>query len=145
MEKLSRFLEFGSIDNKLYWRIPGLEAQEMYEVQWRKDHPIAWRYRKLGEIFWKLSKGNEVASALEKEGIDVHDLESKVRYSVLQQVAFASRIVEDARKQFGKELVDQAISENHEFMNQLEEAVLRLTNQEPNESKRPSLKIVKSD
>ncbi|SMF32653.1 hypothetical protein [Pseudobacteriovorax antillogorgiicola] len=146
MEKLSKFLEFGCIDHRLYWRIPDRQARELYEVQWRKDHPTPWRYRRLGDIFWKLCKGEQIAEALEKEGVDVLALETKVRYSVLQQVAFADKIVDDARKQFGKETVDQAIEENQQFMAQLEAAVMRLTTQgQKNQNpKRPRLQLIKN-
>ena len=145
MQKLSQFLEFGSIDPKLYWRVQDRQNKELFEVQWRKDHPCPWRYRKLGDIFWKLCKGDTIGESLENEGVDVLALETKVKYSVLQQVAFADKIVADARKSFGKDTVNQAIEENQQFMEQLEAAVLRLTSQGKKSSpKPPKLQLVKS-
>lgn len=147
MQKLSEFLEFSSIDNKLYWRIPSHSAKELYEVQWRKDHPKPWRFRKVGDIFWKINTGDTIQTALEAEGVDILALETKVRYSALQQVAFADKIVEDAKKHFGKDNVDQAIDENRTFLQQLEEAVVRITSQgkQTAKPKAPKLQLVKNN
>ncbi len=129
MDKLLKFMEFGCIDNKLYWRIPDQDSDDQYEVQWRKDHPVAWRYRRMGDLFWKLSSSSHLEENLKSENIDMIALESKVRYSVLQQVAFADRIIRDAWEAFGREVVDQAVWENQRFLEQLEQAVLRLTHE----------------
>lgn len=127
MQKLSKFLDFGSIDTKLYWRVPQVDGKDIFEVQWRKSHPKPWRFRKLGDIFWNVCDIDQIVPALEQSGVDCLTLETKVRYSTLQQVAFAHKIVEDAREQFGKDLVEGAILENQAFMKQLDEAIQRLT------------------
>lgn len=146
MDKLLKFMEFGCIDNKLYWRIPHKETDEQYEIQWRKDHPVAWRYRRLGDLFWKLSSSSELEENLIEENVDVIALESKVRYSVLQQVAFADRIMRDAWECFGREVVDQAVWENQRFLEQLEQAVQRLTSDGRKNAPQPRsrLTLVKS-
>ena len=146
MQKLSEFLEFGSIDTKLYWRIPDQTGKEMFEVQWRKDHGKPWRFRQVGDIFWQIAKGDAIGELLISAGVDVDALEAKVKYSTLQQVAFAQKIIDDARQAFGKEEVDKAIYENQLFLKQLEEAVQRIakTGKVQPKPARPLLKIIKN-
>ena len=144
MQKLSQFLDFGSIDSKLYWRIPCQKGSDLFEVQWRKGYPTPWRYRRVGEIFWTTANGEELEAGLERDGADVLSLEAKVRYSTLQQVAFANKIVEDAKSQFGSELVLQAIAENNAFMSQLEDAIKRLTLERKTTNTKARLQLIKN-
>jgi len=145
MEKLSRFLEFSSIDSKLYWRIPSTQGKDIFEVQWRKGHPNPWKFRKTDEIFWKICPTEEVMPTLKSHGVDILTLETKVKYSTLQQVAFANKIVDDAKDLFGRDLVEQAIAENKAFMNQLDDAIKRLVIQrKPNPKKPVKLQLLKN-
>ena len=124
--------------------MPSTQGDSQYEIQWRKDHPSAWRFRKVGDIFWKLSSSEYLVKNLEREPIDLAEFESKVKHSVLQQVSFADRILRDAWESFGRETVEQAVWENQKFMEALEEAVQRLTKTEVKAEPRKRLTLVKS-
>ena len=130
MENLLKFMNFGCIDQTLYWRMPSLEGEVNYEIQWRKDHELAWRFRKVGELFWRLSDVENLQKNLEKESLDLKVFEDKVKHSVLQQVSFADRILRDAWENFGRETVEKAVWENQKFMEALEDAVRKLTKPE---------------
>lgn len=144
MKELSKFLEYGCIDSKLYWRTEDSKGQILYEVQWLRDQTIPWRFRRIGDLFWEKAKSEDITSALEKLDIDVFSLEVRVKNSILQQVAFADRMIQEARQTFGKHLVDQAILENQQFLSQLEDAVQRLTAHKTTTPRRPKLRVLKN-
>lgn len=147
MENLLKFMNYGCIDSTLYWRMPSLDDDDRnYEIQWRKDHKMPWRFRKVGELFWRLSTIDNLEENLKKESLDLSDFEAKVKHSVLQQVSFADRILRDAWESFGRETVENAVWENQKFMEALEEAVRKITKPEssgPATSPRQRLTLVK--
>ncbi len=144
MDKILKFLEFSSIDPRLYWRIPNRDGQFVYEIQWRRDERSRWRVRKLGALLWDLSSDESLVPLLEALQIDVYLFEMKLKNSLMQQVTFAHRIVEDARKLLGSDSIDQAIAEQQDFLKQLEVALLKLTQPRPTQAPRPQLRMLKN-
>lgn len=138
MRELLKFVDFACIDSQLYWRTPSQDGKILFEVQWRKDHPSPWRFRQVGDLFWKLCETDHLLEAFAHAQVDLEGFERKLQHTVLQQIAFADKIVEDGKRIFGADNVQNAIAENHRFMNQLQEAIARLTETQGREPKSTS-------
>jgi hypothetical protein len=148
VQKLLKFLDYAGIDAKLYWRVLSpCEARE-YEVQWRKDQTMPWRFRRVGDLFWQMCKTEDLAMAMEKFGLDIAKFERKLHHTILQQVAYADRIVSEGRSILGHEAVDYAIDENQRFLKQLEDVIVRMKEQKPiittaaETNARPALRLI---
>lgn len=141
MDKLLKFMDFACIDPRMYWKIPTLDGRDLFEIQWRRDDKLRWRLRKVGALLWDLSSETTLLAQLTSLNIDTQLFESKLRANLLQQVAYADRIVRDARNIIGPEEVQQAIVDQQTFMNQLEDAISMLTKL-PNLSK-PKLRVIR--
>ncbi len=141
MDKLLNFMDFACIDPKMYWRIPTLDGSHIFEIQWRRDDKLRWRLRKVGELLWELSSEKSLIPQMARLGIDTELFEMKLKSSLLQQVAYADRVVRDARTIMGVEAVEQAIADQRSFMVQLEEAISQLTKM-PSLQK-PKLRVIR--
>lgn len=142
MDKILKFLEFSSIDPRLYWRISDRKGEAIYEIQWRREERIHWRLRRIGALLWDLSTEDNLINDLEARDIDVYLFEMKLKNTLLQQVSFASRIVDDAKNLFGPSDVEHAIAEQTSFLQQLEAALVKLTT--PAKPSKPQLRILKA-
>ena len=95
MDKLLKFMEFGCLDPKLYWRIPDPQVELSMKFNGEKTTLLPGATARLamfsGSLVAQVTNGKPP-----KEKIDVVTLESKVKYSVLQQVAYADRILKNA-------------------------------------------------
>lgn len=140
MDKLLSLLDFSCIDPMLYWRIETRTLRVSYEIQWRRGDKFHWRLRKVGGLFWELSSDSALVKLLEAHDIDSQIFEAKLRNSLLQQVTYADRIVQEARALLGSSQVDEAISEQKIFLSLLDEAIQSFT--PTAKPKRPSLRIV---
>ncbi len=153
MQKYIDFLEHCAIDPMIYWRIPEQGRDELFELQWRSSFQKAWRFRKVGSLFWQLSDSQNLLDELRRAGLDLAFFESKLKHTILQQVAYANKVVTDARRLFGDDPVDEAIYENQQFMQQLEETIRSLTNTSKLESikqpqsphSRPRLQLIRPE
>lgn len=116
MDKILEFLDFSSIDPQMYWRLQGQDATKTFEINWRRDSTIPWRFRECGGLFWTLSKTDEIISRLSAAGIDLDEFEQCLKTSLLHQVCFADRIVKDSRSLLGDDLVDAGIQDHEEFL-----------------------------
>jgi hypothetical protein len=141
MDKLLNFMDFACIDPRMYWKVPTLDATQLYEIQWRRDDKLRWRFRKVGDLLWELSSELTLVQQLTEHGIDIQLFESKLRSGLLQQVAYADRVVRDARRILGADAVEQAIADQRSFLSQLEDAIAQLT-QMPTLGK-PKLRVIK--
>ncbi len=141
MDKLLKFMDFACIDPRMYWKLPTLDGRDLFEIQWRRDDKLRWRLRKVGALLWDLSSETTLLAQLTSLNIDTQLFESKLRANLLQQVAYADRIVRDARNIIGPEEVQQAIVDQQTFMNQLEDAISMLTKL-PNLAK-PKLRVIR--
>ena len=56
----------------------------------------------------------ELKDELELAGVNLANFEEQLHQALLQQVAYANKIVTDARRLFGHEAVDYAIDDNEE-------------------------------
>ena len=126
MLKLLQFLDQASIDHKLYWRIKTADNGIEYEIEWRKELPTPWRLRKIGELFWEFSTHQELCQTLKSAQIDLTQFYQMLKQTILVQVAFADKIVQDAAKLIGPTEVEDAIKENQKFMSLLEKAITNL-------------------
>jgi len=127
LDKLLTFMDFACIDPRMYWKVPTLDGAQLFEIQWRRDDKLRWRFRKVGDLLWDLSSEQTLVYQLTALGIDMQLFESKLRSGLLQQVAYADRIVRDARTIIGPEAVEQAIADQRSFLSQLEDAISQLT------------------
>lgn len=141
MDKMLKFLDFSCIDPHLYWRISNRAESEIFEIQWRRDDRVQWRFRRLSDPLWQLCSPEELTRKLEEQGIDSYLFEIKLKNSLLHQVTYAQRIVSDAKQLFGPEEVERAVVEHQSFMAQLEAALHRFTGAGP--AKTPHLQLVK--
>ncbi len=116
MDKILEFLDFSSIDPQMYWRLTAESSGKNFEINWRREAHIPWRFRECGALFWTLSKTNEIASRLSAIGISSEDFENALKISLLHQVCFADRIVKDSRELLGHEVVEAGISDHEEFL-----------------------------
>jgi hypothetical protein len=123
MDKILEFLDFSSIDPQMYWRLHATASAKTYEINWRRDATIPWRFRECGALFWTLSRTNEIEARLYAIGIARADFEDAVKTSLLHQVCFADRIVKDSRRLLGNELVDAGIIDHEEFLKNIERVV----------------------
>ncbi|MFW7379603.1 MAG: hypothetical protein ACOH5I_12390 [Oligoflexus sp.] len=145
MQNLLKFLDYAGIDPKLYWRTKSIDGEQEFEIQWRRDQDLSWRFRRSGDLFWQMCKTDDLITALQQISIDVPAFESKLRYTILQQVAFADKIVREAQQILGEEAVDQAIRDNQRFLQQLEDVILQMTNKVANDSNvttKPMLRLI---
>ncbi len=142
MDKLIKFLDFSCIDPHLYWRISCRDESKIFEIQWRRDDEVRWRFRQLGEALWNLGSDEDLSKQLESLDIDSYLFEIKLKNSLLQQVTYAQRIVSDAKLLFGPDEVERAVAEQQNFMAQLEGAIHRLTATPA--PKLPRLRLLKS-
>lgn len=145
MQKMLKFLDYAGIDPQLYWRVAS-SGQE-YEIQWHKDRPLAWRFRRVGDLFWQLCRTEDLETTLLRHEIDLVEFQRKLRHTILQQLAFADRIISEGKQIFGQDAVEQAISENHRFLRQLEDVILQVTRNQSDKSKmqesgKPLLRLI---
>ncbi len=116
MDKILEFLDFSSIDPQMYWRLQTPDSSKTYEINWRRDSTIPWRFRECGALFWTLSRTSEIGARLDSVGIDRLEFENALKTSLLHQVCFADRIVKDSRELLGNDLVDAGILDHEEFL-----------------------------
>ncbi len=116
MDKILEFLDFSSIDPQMYWRLQAADSSKTYEINWRRDSTIPWRFRECGALFWTLSRTSEISARLDSVGIDRLEFENALKTSLLHQVCFADRIVKDSRELLGSDLVDAGILDHEEFL-----------------------------
>lgn len=126
MDKILEFLDFSSIDPQMYWRLQDKDQTKTFEINWRRDSLIPWRFRECGGLFWTLSKTDEIAARLAQLGIDLEEFEQCLKTSLLHQVCFADRIVKDSRALLGNELVDAGIADHEEFLRNIGNLVEKL-------------------
>lgn len=126
MDNILKFLDFASIDTQMYWRIPGIDPETSYEIQWRREGNFRWRFRPYGDVLWNLGDDENLMSQMAKHGIDTEVFAKQLKNSLLHQICYADRIVADARQLLGSEDVDQALHEHRDFVRSIEEAVAQL-------------------
>jgi len=126
MDKLLSFMDFACIDPRMYWKVPTLDGAQLFEVQWRRDDKMRWRFRKVGDLLWELSSEQTLLHQLTERGLDLTLFESKLKSELLQQVAYADRVVRDARTILGSDDVEQAIADQRSFLYKLEDAIAQL-------------------
>ncbi|MBC7531585.1 MAG: hypothetical protein H7318_08405 [Oligoflexus sp.] len=126
MDKILEFLDFSSIDPQMYWRVATTIGEKTYEIYWRRETSIHWRFREYGALFWTLSSSERILPMLEKEGVDLQLFEHAVKNSLLHQVCFADRIVKDSRHLLGSDLVNAGIEDHEEFLSNIGTLVERL-------------------
>ncbi|HYX34156.1 MAG TPA: hypothetical protein VE954_13710 [Oligoflexus sp.] len=141
LDKLLTFMDFACIDPRMYWRVPTLDGAQLFEIQWRRDDKLRWRFRKIGDLLWDLSSEQTLVHQLTTRGIDMQFFESKLKSGLLQQVAYADRVVRDARTILGADAVEQAIADQRSFLGQLEDAIAQLTKLTPTD--KPKLRVIK--
>jgi hypothetical protein len=141
LDKLLNFMELACIDPRMYWKLPTLDGTQFYEIQWRRDDKLRWRFRKVGALLWELSSEQTLVHQLTQHGLDIELFESKLKTGLLQQVAYADRVVRDACKIMGADAVEQAIADQRSFLSQLEDAIATLTKL-PSTSK-PKLRVIR--
>ncbi len=141
MDKILEFLDFSSIDPQMYWRVASSDGERIYEIYWRRETSIHWRFRKFGALFWTLSSSETILPMLEKEGVDLQLFEHAVKNSLLHQVCFADRIVKDSRHILGSDLVNAGIEDHEEFLQNIETLAKKI---QPNQdSSAHHLRVVK--
>lgn len=145
MDKILDFLDFSSIDPQMYWRVATIDGAKNYEIYWRRETSIHWRFRESGALFWTLSSSETIRPMLEKEGVDLLLFEHAVKNSLLHQVCFADRIVKDSRLLLGSDLVNAGIEDHEEFLQNIGKLVERI---QPKDNPSPSalanhLRVVK--
>ncbi|MFY7930832.1 MAG: hypothetical protein ACOVS5_18335 [Oligoflexus sp.] len=143
MDKILKFMEFACIDPRLYWRIPTRDGEILYEIQWRREDRIRWRFRPVGALFWELGTDEGLIAQLELAKLDLEQFETQIHSTVLQQVCFAARIVSDAKTLLGEATVEQAIQDHKSFLQQLESAIVKLTQSRP--VSKPRLQLLKGE
>lgn len=141
LDKLLNFMDFACIDPRMYWKVPTLDGTQLFEIQWRRDDKLRWRFRKVGELLWDISSEETLLAQLNQRGIDINLFENKLKSGLLQQVAYADRVVRDARKIIGPEEVEQAIADQRGFLSQLEDAIAMLTKLP--QAGKPKLRVIK--
>jgi hypothetical protein len=143
LDKLMTFMDFACIDPRMYWRVASMDGAQVFEIQWRRDDKLRWRFRKVGDLLWNLGSDQTLVYQLTELGLDMQLFEAKLRSGLLQQVTYADRIVRDARTIIGPDAVEQAIADQRSFLTQLEDAIAQLT-QLPNMTK-PKLRVIKDN
>lgn len=116
MDKILEFLTFSSIDPQMYWRLTDESGEKTYEINWRREATIPWRFRECGALFWTLSRSEEIISRLCEVQIDLTEFEQAIKTSLLHQVCFADRVVKDSRDLLGHDLVNAGIEDHEEFL-----------------------------
>jgi len=139
MDKILDFLDFSSIDPQMYWRIASRDGQKTFEISWRRDASVHWRYREFGALFWTLTTKELLLDALREEGADLQLFEQAVKSSLLHQVCFADRIVKDSQQLLGTEHIDAGIKDHEEFLKNIGLLVNRLNPKETS----PRLRLLK--
>jgi hypothetical protein len=147
MLKLLKFVEFASIDEKLYWRVSSKKSDAIFEIQWNRNLPLPWRFRQSSRLFWQLHQPENLLDAFEKNGLDLDEFKRKLEYTILQQICYAQKIVDDGKELLGNHKVNDALEENRRFLKQLESAIKRISQSknEPNSAKKrskPKLRLV---
>ena len=139
MDKILEFLDFSSVDPQMYWRITSPDGLRTFEINWRRDHTVHWRFREFGTLFWTLCEANTLLGRLGEAGADLEKFEVSLKMSLLHQVCFADSIVKDSRRLLGDDVVDRGIEEHRDFLINIEEVATRLLKIEES----PKLRIVK--
>ena len=140
MDKLINYIERNAFDDQMYWVIPRLYSGAEIEIQWRKSQESRWRFRQKGQLFWTAATNKNIISLLNKEKVDLAVFDSHLRASILQQVVFAKKLLEEAGELFSQKQIEDAVKENDRFLNELRDAILALTSK-----KRPLENKVESD
>lgn len=145
MDKILEFLTFSSIDPQMYWRLSDASESKTYEINWRRDATIPWRFRECGALFWTLSKSEDIISRLSEVSIDLGEFENALKTSLLHQVCFADRVVKDSRDLLGDDLVNAGIEDHEEFLRGIGTLVekMRPVLASPNPSSLSHLRVVK--
>lgn len=141
LDKLLNFMDLACIDPRMYWKVPTVDGAQLFEIQWRRDDKLRWRFRKVGALLWDLSSEQTLVYQLTQLGIDMSLFESKLKSGLLQQVAYADRVVRDARTIMGAAEVEQAIADQRSFLSQLEDAIALLTKLP--QTGKPKLRVIR--
>ena len=134
MEKLLNFIDDYVFEPQLYFRVPSLYTNGMYEIQWINAAKLKWRLRPVGTKDWLEVDTNEIISQLNTHQLNLIDFEQKLRASVLQQVAFVNTFMTKAEAIFGKDAIDGAIKSNADFLKEIENTVKALIQEKSSES-----------
>ncbi len=139
MDKILDFLDFSSIDPQMYWRIASRDGLKTFEISWRRETSIHWRYREYEALFWTLTTRENLLQALDGEGADLQLFEQAVKGSLMHQVCFADRIVKDSQNLLGSDHISAGIKDHEEFLKSISTLVGTMI---PKESA-PRLRVVK--
>ncbi|MBC7661284.1 MAG: hypothetical protein H7249_16440 [Chitinophagaceae bacterium] len=145
MDKILEFLDFSSIDPQMYWRIPTEDGAKTFEINWRRDNAVHWRFREFGALFWTLSTTESLMGDLRNVSIDLLRFEESVKTSLLHQVCFADRIVKDSRVLLSSELVDAAVADHEEFLRNIGAIVEKFKTTPPAAAPSFRLHVVKNE
>lgn len=141
MKKLIEFIDRNCIETQLYWVVPQLYTAKEIEVQWRRSLELPWRFREKGNQFWQQCTSKNLTEALNSKKVDLSRLQLHISQSVMQQVVFARKIVEDGTTLFGQDKIAEAVEENNRFLQELHNAILELTK----DKTQPKIKSTTSD
>lgn len=149
MIKILEFLDFSSLDPQLYWKVKSLDGLNSFEIMWRRESTIRWRFRELGDLFWTLSETAMIANSLKKKNVDLVSFENQLNSSLLHQSCFAAGFLKECKEMLGDVVVEDAIVEHEEFLEQMVDVIKSFAPDETNghnKSDRPKkgLSLVKT-
>ena len=137
MDSKIKFLDDFSLDRKLYWRVADIYNRYQWEIQYERlstENP--WKVRRHGADVWHPIDGKHMATELSARQIDTEDFEKQLSSNIMTQAVFSSNLIDEAKKIFGAQSIEDAILSHNEFAEKLLEMIVDLTtHSEPIESR----------
>ena len=137
MQDLIDFIDYYTLDSRLYFQVPQSKEEGRVEVQWMG--PGLWRFKETEAAFWFEVSSEDLIEALEDIEADLGEVERQMFNITIEQIVGASYIVQAGKDFFGDEMVDGALEQYEKFRQE----ILETLDEVENEKKKPKLSLVK--
>ena len=137
MKDLIDFIDYYTLDSKLYFQVPIVDTESRLEVQWTA--PGLWRFKESESTFWFEVHSSDLEETLTEAGVDLEDVEKNLFNISIEHVVSASFIVQAGVEFFGEEMIETAMEQYEKFRAELSDSIDEVIE----EKTKPKLSVVK--
>tara|TARA_B100001094_G_C18113973_1_gene762854 strand:+ start:280 stop:813 length:534 start_codon:yes stop_codon:yes gene_type:complete len=139
MKNLLDFLDGYVLEKKLYWQVQTIYTTTRCEIEWQQGSKSKWLIRPAMEKNWIETTSTNLIELLSSKQINLIDFEEQLRYSLLQQVAYAKLFIEKGEQLFGEQTISSAVEANKEFVKSVTDAIQSIALPQATNHKKPEL------